>query len=176
MQQRDAKGAVTAAAMVGRAGGSLVVAVAGDSPSNPMAHPLQQMFVLESLNATQCPGMEVWRASLSTWRSLRPGVFELIALYAQGAETTLTLRVSGYSGGAPVAALFSLEIAWALGSGALPRDKLQLGPTHTFGGGSLGNLAFVQCYERWVGSTSGHFAVVHGRDPLRTTHDPSLDP
>lgn len=167
IQQLDSTGAVVAASIVGRVGTELILAFAGDSPDG--FNPMSGLFVLEHMESSFCAGLGVYKTPLTTWRSMQQQLMSLLALYAQGATPSapLTLRISGYSAGAPVAAVAALNIAWALEkNGSLSSSHIRLGPVHTFGNGAMGNLEFKQCFDRWVGHPSGHFAIVHGRDPI----------
>jgi hypothetical protein len=178
VQQLGPTGAVVATAMVGRVGSDeLILAFAADSPDG--FNPLSGLFVLEHMDSAECAGLEVYKTPLTTWHSMRQEVMSLLALHAREAVAPdappLRLRVSGYSAGASVAPLAALEIAWALerNSSGLPSSRIRLGPVHTFGNGAMGNLLFKQCFDHWVGRRSGHFAVVHGRDPLPFLEPPS---
>lgn len=37
----------------------------------------------------------------------------------------------------------------------------------------MGNLQFKNCFDKWVGLPSGHFGVVHSRDPIPFLEPPS---
>ena len=165
VQQRTPTGVVTGAALVGRVGSTLVLAFAGDSPDG--FNPLSELFALERLDAHECAGMQVYQAPLAIWRSIREEALGLLAsYYSDGATGPLRLSVSGYSLGASVAPVAALDIALSLSNGSLPTSRIRLGPVHTFGNGAMGNLPFIQCFDRWVGQRTGHFGVIHGRDPL----------
>ena len=175
IQQLGPGGAVVAASIVGRVGSELILAFAGDSPDG--FNPLSGLFVLKPMESLLCAGLEVYKTPLTTWQSMRQSVMSMLALHAHGAApdgAMLTLRVSGYSAGASVAPLAALDIAWALeGNGTLSTSHIRLGPVHTFGNGAMGNLQFKNCFDKWVGLPSGHFGVVHGRDPIPFLEPPS---
>lgn len=114
-----------------------------------------------SYPATNCSKCEVHEGFYNSYKAIRPKVFEMLNV-TLAAHPTATLRVTGHSLGAALAAHFTLQMA-------LEQPDMEISAVYTFGQPRVGNDEFQQFFTQQVAAS--YYRVTHWRDPV-----PSLPP